>query len=279
MYQIDLDRPLTCRMAGRVRQTRGWEHDGRIIGWAHLLVFLIDGQATFSFAGETYAARRGDTILVPKKTYFTANTDVGCEYFFLHVDVPLTEGEFPSLPREMPLPFSFILPRRQTGIIVLPPHLSTGERYPAFYARFRDCVGEATAPGSTARLLVDLDAARLLARLSALFTETVSDDLPQCLIAALTHIRTHLRKPISIAELSETVHLSPSYLARLFKRHLHTTPTAYINREKLHYARELLRNTDMTVTEIAEYLGYCDVFYFSRLYKRMFGHAPTHERE
>ncbi len=279
MYQIDLDAPLTCRMAGRVRQTRGWDHDGRTINWAHLLVFVIDGQATFRFAGHVCTAGQGDAVLIPKKTYFTANTETSCEYFFLHVDVPLTEGEPPPLPREQPRPFSFVLPKRQTGIISLPPLLSTGERYPAFYARFRDCVGEATAPGHTARLLVDLDAARLLARLSLLCTESQDDDLPQPLTAALGYIRTHLRKPITVAELSTTVHLSPSYLARLFKRHLHTTPTAYINREKLHYARELLRNTDMTVTEIAEYLAYCDVFYFSRLYKRIFGYAPTHERD
>ena len=71
--------------------------------------------------------------------------------------------------------------------------------------------------------------------------------------------------------------LSRSYLARLFKQYLQMTPTAYINNEKMHYAGELLQNTDMNISEIAEYLGYCDVFYFSRLYKRTFGVPPSRD--
>lgn len=53
------------------------------------------------------------------------------------------------------------------------------------------------------------------------------------------------------------------------------TVTEYINNEKLYYACELIRNTSMNISEIADYLGYSDVFYFSKLFKKKFGISPS----
>lgn len=52
------------------------------------------------------------------------------------------------------------------------------------------------------------------------------------------------------------------------------TATEYINSVKLYYACELLRNTNMNISETAFYLGYSDVSYFSKRFKKLFGRSP-----
>ncbi len=279
MYRIELNEQFSCLMAGRMRQSHGWEHDGSLHKRRHLLVFVIDGRASFAFDGKTFSVERGDVLFIPCRTFYTAVTEESCEYFFFHIVAELTSCDAPPAVIDAPRPFSFALPPRDSSAVALPNFISTGDNYPTVYARLRECIHEATAPGTAARMMVDLDVARSLVLLSTLSPEARAEEgLPAPLDAALAYVRTHLRRSVTTADLCAAAHVSPSYLARLFKRHLHTTPTAYINREKMHYARELLYHTDMTVTEIAEYLAFCDVFYFSRQYKGCFGVPPTAER-
>lgn len=61
----------------------------------------------------------------------------------------------------------------------------------------------------------------------------------------------------------------------MFKKHLNVTVTEYIHSQKLSYACELPRNTSLNVSEVADYLGYSDVFYFSKRFKRKYGIPPT----
>ena len=49
----------------------------------------------------------------------------------------------------------------------------------------------------------------------------------------------------------------------------------FINNLKLTHTAELLKNSNLNVTEIAKYLGFSDCFYFSRLFKRKFLESPT----
>ena len=62
--------------------------------------------------------------------------------------------------------------------------------------------------------------------------------------------------------------VSVQHVIRLFRKHLQTTPVGYINRTKVLHAIDLLRNTELSVKEIAYELGFEDPNYFSRLFKK-----------
>ena len=88
------------------------------------------------------------------------------------------------------------------------------------------------------------------------------------------YIRKNITRNLTLEEISSNCSISTSYASRIFKKHTNITIKEYINNEKLYYARELLQNTSMNISEISNYLGYCDAFYFSTLFKRKFGKSP-----
>lgn len=84
MLQLCLEQPLVTEMFGRFRQSHGWEHNGnRNVN--HLIVIGLDGEAVFQLDEEQYHIRRGDMLIVPAETFYTAETRNGFEYDFLHI--------------------------------------------------------------------------------------------------------------------------------------------------------------------------------------------------
>ena len=84
-----------------------------------------------------------------------------------------------------------------------------------------------------------------------------------------------VRRPSEYARL---LHLAPKSLARLVKTHLHKTLTELIRERVMRQAKWDLLHTDKPVKRIAAELGFEDVFYFSRQFRRATGMAPTEFR-
>ena len=92
---------------------------------------------------------------------------------------------------------------------------------------------------------------------------------------AIEYINDNYAEDISTSFLSETVHISVWHFCRLFKEVTGKTPKEYINDIRIDKACGLIKNTDMTVTEIALCCGFGDMNYFSRYFKMRMGMPPT----
>jgi AraC-like DNA-binding protein len=92
---------------------------------------------------------------------------------------------------------------------------------------------------------------------------------------AIELINRDYRGKISLGKLSRQCALSPSRLSELFRESLGLSPMQYHNQLRIDKARQLLRHSDMNVTQIAEYLGFSSVHYFSRFFKTHTGLAPS----
>ncbi|KIL40699.1 hypothetical protein SD70_11465 [Gordoniibacillus kamchatkensis] len=89
------------------------------------------------------------------------------------------------------------------------------------------------------------------------------------------YVYQHLDRKISLEDAAAHLHLHPSYLSRLFKRETGENFVEYVTRMKMDKAKELLENTDKTVEDIAEMLGYDNKNYFGKLFKAHTGTVPN----
>lgn len=69
--------------------------------------------------------------------------------------------------------------------------------------------------------------------------------------------------------------LSPRYLNSLFKQFTGSSLKGYLIRSKLRKAQHLLTESSLSITEISEFLGYSDIYSFSKLFKQYTGVSPT----
>lgn len=81
--------------------------------------------------------------------------------------------------------------------------------------------------------------------------------------------------PITIEDLSREVALSPYYLIRSFRHVYKQTPHQYLVAQRIAKAKELLRNSDLSVTEICVTVGFESLGSFSTLFRNAAGMSPS----
>lgn len=81
------------------------------------------------------------------------------------------------------------------------------------------------------------------------------------------------------ASLAQRFYLSPAYMGRLFKEHTGKTVGEYIRAVRIENAKRLLRTTSVPVGSVALNVGFSDINYFARLFRREVGMSPTEYRE
>jgi len=88
-------------------------------------------------------------------------------------------------------------------------------------------------------------------------------------------IQSHYRQKITKDVLGDYIRRSPSYAASLFKKGTGQTISEYVHAVRMKTAMYMLSASLLSITEISEYLGYADVSYFQRLFKRTYGQPPS----
>lgn len=98
----------------------------------------------------------------------------------------------------------------------------------------------------------------------------------QALVSAAVYaIESRYDTDLTLSSLAASLHVSAAHLSRTFKAVRGETVTTFLTRTRLNKANQMLHDTDRPVHEVAHAVGYQDPFYFSRLFKRHFGAAPS----
>jgi len=93
------------------------------------------------------------------------------------------------------------------------------------------------------------------------------------------YLKENLREKVTLDMLSERFHFGKVYLCDVFKKNVGTSIMNYYLDLKISEAKRMLRETKLSVSEIAEELGFESQSYFSRCFKSRVGHPPQSFRK
>ena len=92
---------------------------------------------------------------------------------------------------------------------------------------------------------------------------------------AQQYITEHVRQKLTVPDIAKGIDVSPSYLTALFNKHLQISPGEYLRRIKLQESKQMIREGNLNMTQIAAELQYSTIHHFSRQFKEKFGITPT----
>ncbi|BCJ94928.1 AraC family transcriptional regulator [Anaerocolumna cellulosilytica] len=101
----------------------------------------------------------------------------------------------------------------------------------------------------------------------------------QKLLLLRSQISTYKYLQSSIPEIAAKLNMSSSHLAHLYKKFFLITLEQDIINSRIHYAKTLLLNPIYTITDICYQCGYGNIEHFSRQFKKLTGHSPSHYRK
>ena len=211
------------------------------------LTFVLSGSMTYRADGVTYTLRKNDAIFLPPGTLRSrqeGTEPVRYVSFNFHMSAH-TEISFPPY-----------LPNCVSGdirtLISAFPHSHLSPYYHS---------GEKLANLLNYILFELLD-------VSALKCSNTH------VLNMLRFIDENITQRLTLQTVSCHVGLSREYACTLFRRETGQSLTNYINERKIHFARDLILNREMSLTDVATYLGYTNYNYFSRLFRRYFDVPP-----
>ncbi len=91
---------------------------------------------------------------------------------------------------------------------------------------------------------------------------------------AVDYLAAHLMDPLSIPELCTTLGCSKTTLSTTFRAYTGSSVVPYFNRLKIEAAKHMIRFDDLSFTQIAVRLNFCNLNYFSTAFKRCTGMYP-----
>lgn len=224
----------------------------------------------------SFCVASDELLLIPAHTFYRPLGSKGCTYYFLHFSAFRVEEEpRPEHIRMMKHAginepdFAYNCSSEHGSIVSLETHMH--RELPELRRIFDKAAELAPGRSFSDKLMLDARLRELLILISSRDETKYSRNLS----AILDYIDRSYSEPISLSSLSRRFELSESYISRIFRNELGQRPSEYITKARITAASSLLIHSDLGISEIAERVGYSDVYYFSRCFKRICGISPT----
>lgn len=246
----------------RREPNRDWAIHDLVNRRYYILAYAASGRARYSCGERDFDVQKGHLLFFAKGTAHSGRSDPSAPWAFFSTTFELqfadaqAEAAFQALPVQA-------APRNTGEVQALFTDLERlwGRREPGFLLRCRSiilqlmhihvrcCCGAAPSVPHARKL------APIVARLQA-----------------------NLAQAVSIEALAKAAELSPSRFRVLFKHYTGHSVVRYQNWLRVNKAKDLLLSGEYSVTEAAQEVGFVDVYYFSRLFKKLTGFSPSYYR-
>lgn len=110
-------------------------------------------------------------------------------------------------------------------------------------------------------------------------SDAISNYHDEAIVLLLEWIKHNYSQTISLIDMGKIVGLQSRTLSRRFKQATNLSPAAYLKHIRLKESKELLKNSNLSISEIAESVGYNDPNYFSRIFTHRYKLTPSNFRQ
>ena len=272
---FDLEHSIKSKMFGYVQQSSGAWHNGTA-AQNNIVIYCTSGEINMRVSTDEYHLETGSLLFIPSNTFYQPLAGGSCCYYFFNFEAQ-------CLPEDTDLP-NYIS-------IFVHPWLVQGHAYTSMDNYASAIKVEQYIENAPYRVMEIFDLADHLCPEKSFCDQLLLDNLlrelfirlgtervvsPNCKIAQiLDYINANYSEKISLSTISKKFYLSESYIARLFKKELGTKPAEYINKTRIHASKKIIFESDMSIKEISEKVGFSDACYFSKVFKSMTGISPS----
>ena len=237
-----------------------------IVGTHVKLVLQASGMADFETRSARFVLEPMGCIFMPPYTLYSARTheNVRAYEIFFHI-YPITREQ------------EFLRRLGLADMLHIPGLLTASD-----IDRLAACYAEVTAGAEGAYAVLCALLTELIVRLFRTQGNQISacgaSPREQAVVEALfSYLDTHLAQPVQVETVCQALGISQSFLYRCCRHVMGSSPIQVITRYKLQHARTLLHQPELTVSEVAEAIGY-DPYYFSNQFKKLFHTSPSEYR-
>ncbi len=225
----------------------------------------LSGQVLMAFNGEVHAINPDQSILFPPGMYRApqAGKTAPC-YFYVNfrnlgLDLKAFQGRIVSATPDLRPDLCAVAEELRN-----PPGINTDALIEALTVRMLVSLNRLAAQAN-------MGAAQHLSPLNATYHE-------QLVRQVETFMNRNLHRRLSREELACAANVSPAHLGRLFQAVLGKSPGCRLTELRLAYAKDLLLNSTLSVSQVAMETGYQSFSHFTKIFKQSLGATPSDYR-
>jgi len=258
---------LTIHSKGIVRYPPGATFGPRL-GGDYEFVWIVTGDCRIEVDGREYPAPPDSVFLCRpgQKIFFRWDPKKSTVHGFVHFAL---EDTFTDLGPPASWPIGLYLDQRED---ILRPLL----RYAVGIENLSDHAAQSLARVNMLHALIVF--VKQWQQFGGVALPGGNDTISRLFLAVHRLIDQDRPATISLPSLARMVKVSPEHLCRLTRQFLSITPMEVVYRVRIEKACTLLARTDVSIKQIAELLGFCDVYHFSRRFKKQTRVTPAQYR-
>jgi AraC-like DNA-binding protein len=294
LFQMDANQIIKVRLINSVTIQPPYVHNRRQAD-EYIIYIIKKGRMFLKENNVNYTLLPGDFIMLDPEFIHEGYQTSFCEYYYLHFrhdrlkrishasEQDMTDAvmdmRYNSLKSD---PFAY--PPEEENHILIPKYYHFGN-YSDFIkiCCFMDeAAGVNANPLEYYKLLCSCIVTEALIetyRSYVLFmTQNITAGIPKSyhkVQELLSFLNTGYPDKISSRDVEDRLQCNFDYINRIFKQLTHKTIFEYLNMVRINHAKELISTTSMRISEVGMSVGFSDVYYFSKVFKKSCGIAPS----
>lgn len=268
-YNTDSNKPSILRGTAKLLNVASYRNDGDWNSVAHThnhteLFFIVSGKGQFLIQDQAFPVDTNNLVIINPNIFHT-------------------EASLSSYPMEyIVLGISGITLEADAGFqgqFCILDHFESVEISSCLRNILREMELKNTGYEEVCQAYMEILIIRLM-RLIAITAQSqpqTASGNRQC-AAVKRHIDLHFKEALTLEQLTEAAHMNKYYLAHSFKREYGFSPINYMVFRRIEESKYLLAETDLSVSQISQILGFSSSSYFSQVFRRNQQISPTEYR-